>query len=322
MKDQDPISSTRLATLLTPGSSSNVEATKQVETAIRDLFPKIPEADLKSIAQRAFQEVRFTKFSKNLASDKLKGSGRVGTAARLTLERRVQLAVLAHIRHVYTNYDEMLKKGTWQDARRHVERSCIDQLVKWRGEDDSDGHEFEDVFREIIVLDEEAGVPDGSNGNSSETSDYDSDDSNESDDSSIQIISSPKEAHELVEESNGFNGWVLRHSVSQSPYRDEASGRPVHLDAVSHTDIHPRIQKHMRSSVRRQQALRQTFRDRYQAAQARRKEHQLILYRPSKPTQLAAKPEHADQAFTSAQPHTMHVMAYVFEFSFDFLLNR
>ena len=69
----------------------------------------------------------------------------------MSLVRRVQLAVTAHIRHVYTDYDFLLKIVTWPEARRQVEKLCLDRLILWRG-DDEDPNAMEDILREVIVI--------------------------------------------------------------------------------------------------------------------------------------------------------------------------
>jgi hypothetical protein len=61
----------------------------------------------------------------------------VGLQADLTLSRRVQLAVIAHIRHAHTRYDLLLKETSWENARRTVESLCLDILVKWRGDEET-----------------------------------------------------------------------------------------------------------------------------------------------------------------------------------------
>jgi len=71
------------------------------------------------------------------------------------MARKVQLAVVAHIRHQYTDYDKLLKITSWGDARRQVEQPCLDQIVKWRGEGEEEVSELEDIFREVIVLDDD-----------------------------------------------------------------------------------------------------------------------------------------------------------------------
>ncbi|MCJ1461708.1 hypothetical protein MMC07_000306 [Pseudocyphellaria aurata] len=111
----------------------------QAREAIKDLFPKIPDKDIHEIICRAFQ----------------KGKDRVGTAVELPLSRRVQLAVVAHIRHVYTNYDRLLRIGTREEARAQIEKPCLDQLVRWRGDDDDDPNAMEEILREVIVIDDD-----------------------------------------------------------------------------------------------------------------------------------------------------------------------
>jgi hypothetical protein len=71
------------------------------------------------------------------------------------LARRVQLAVVAHIRHVYTDYDKMLKTGTWMQARQNVEHVSLAKLKEWRDESGEQSNEIEDTFREVIVLDDD-----------------------------------------------------------------------------------------------------------------------------------------------------------------------
>ena len=69
----------------------------------------------------------------------------------MTLVRRAQLAVIAHIRHVYTEYDNLLRQGTWQAARQRVEQQCLDKLIQWRG-DEGNANNVDDILREVIVI--------------------------------------------------------------------------------------------------------------------------------------------------------------------------
>lgn len=85
----------------------------------------------------------------------IQGTNRVGNAKELPLARRVQLAVVAHIRHVYTDYDQILKIGTWTEARQKVEHVSLAKLKEWRDEAGEPTNEVEDTFREVIVLDDE-----------------------------------------------------------------------------------------------------------------------------------------------------------------------
>lgn len=68
------------------------------------------------------------------------------------MHRRAQLGVLAHIRHVYTNYEQLLRTGEWKDARAAVEHQCLDKLVQWRGDDEDDTDAMTDILREVIVI--------------------------------------------------------------------------------------------------------------------------------------------------------------------------
>ncbi|KAF2682149.1 hypothetical protein K458DRAFT_307996 [Lentithecium fluviatile CBS 122367] len=112
-----------------------------IRGAVREMFPKIPEADLTSIVNHAFEE----------------GTNRVGNAKELSLARRVQLAVVAHIRHTYTEYDHILKTktGSWTEARQKVEHVSLAKLKEWRDEAGQVSNELEETFREVIVLDDD-----------------------------------------------------------------------------------------------------------------------------------------------------------------------
>ena len=79
----------------------------------------------------------------------------MGNATELPLARRVQLAVVAHIRHTYTDYDKMLKTGSWSEARQKVEHVSLAKLKEWRDETGEQSNEIEDTFREVIVLDDD-----------------------------------------------------------------------------------------------------------------------------------------------------------------------
>lgn len=78
----------------------------------------------------------------------------VGLQADLTLSRRVQLAVIAHIRHTHTRYDLLLRQTSWENARRTVESLCLDILVKWRGDEETGRDQLDEVLREIVVIDD------------------------------------------------------------------------------------------------------------------------------------------------------------------------
>ena len=93
----------------------------------------------------------------------MQGKKKVGTAVELPLARRAQLAVVAHIRHIYTDYDRLLRVTSFQEARAIVEDPTLEKLVEWRGDDENGKVVLEDVFREVIVIsdDEEESESDG-----------------------------------------------------------------------------------------------------------------------------------------------------------------
>ncbi|PTB63802.1 hypothetical protein BBK36DRAFT_1125735 [Trichoderma citrinoviride] len=113
----------------------------QVDAAIRDLFPRVPNTDRQMIIEHSF-----TRGSNNRSENP------VGFSEHLTLSRRVQLAVLAHIRHVHTRYDALLKETTWQNARKTVESLCLDILVKWRGDEETGRDQLDEILREVVVI--------------------------------------------------------------------------------------------------------------------------------------------------------------------------
>jgi hypothetical protein len=90
---------------------------------IREAFPRLVSGREKKIAEHAC----------------LKYSGRIGRSAlgKKMDEQAVRLAVIAHIRHNETNYDELLGKG-WErsDARIAVADRVDEVLNRWRVVDD------------------------------------------------------------------------------------------------------------------------------------------------------------------------------------------
>ena len=90
----------------------------QFAARVKELFPGCPAGREREIAEHAC----------------LKYSGRVGrsTSAKALDEEAVRLAVVAHLRHRETRYDELLAKGhdRWE-ARTAVEKTVHEVLRKW-----------------------------------------------------------------------------------------------------------------------------------------------------------------------------------------------
>ena len=87
---------------------------------VRELFPNCPPGREVTIAEHAC----------------LKYSGRVGrsAAAKSFDENAVQLAVIAHIRHVETEYDTLLVDGYDRREARAVVAAAVNQvLTQWEG---------------------------------------------------------------------------------------------------------------------------------------------------------------------------------------------
>jgi len=94
---------------------------KRFAQAIRQLYPKCPPKAAQSMAEHACA----------------KYSGRVGrsAAAKALDENAIRPAVTAHIRHVETQYDELLMSGVDRfEARFCVEGAVRSVLAIWRGE--------------------------------------------------------------------------------------------------------------------------------------------------------------------------------------------
>jgi hypothetical protein len=94
------------------------EYVKRFEMRVRELFHHCPPGREVAIAEHAC----------------LKYSGRVGRSASAKSfdENAVRLAVIAHIRHTETQYDDFLATGyeRWE-ARAHVEKAVAQVLSSW-----------------------------------------------------------------------------------------------------------------------------------------------------------------------------------------------
>ncbi|KAK8093793.1 hypothetical protein PG997_000478 [Apiospora hydei] len=148
-----------LAAVPLPGEPESIpqsqqEINMQADAVLRDLFPRIPNTDRQEIILHAFQK-----------NSKFNGEYKVGMASELPLARRVQLAALAHIRHTHTRYDKLLRETTWANARKAVEQTCLDVIVKWRGDEETGRDQLDEILREVIeISDSEDGSEDESSG--------------------------------------------------------------------------------------------------------------------------------------------------------------
>ncbi|KAI2631708.1 hypothetical protein GGS21DRAFT_157814 [Xylaria nigripes] len=124
-----------------PIPNSQWEIDQEADAVLRDLFPRIPHTDRQEIINHAFKK-----------DGTYNGDYKVGMARELTLARRVQLAALAHIRHTHTRYDALLKESDWANARKAVEKPCLDIIVKWRGDEETGRDQLDEILREVIEI--------------------------------------------------------------------------------------------------------------------------------------------------------------------------
>jgi hypothetical protein len=95
------------------------EYVERFAARVRELFPSCPAGREVEIAEHAC----------------LKYSGRVGrsAAAKRLEEDTVRIAVVAHIRHAETNYDQLLGRGIERHEARAMVADAVDQvLARWR----------------------------------------------------------------------------------------------------------------------------------------------------------------------------------------------
>ncbi len=139
------------------------ETEEDVRAVMREMFPKMPQDDLDSVVATSWAH------------------GKVGKSD-MELPRRIQLGTIARIRHVYTDYDALLKAlHNWEMCRSIVERECLAKLIEWRG-DDAEDEEARMMAQRVLVeiLDDEEmermrNDQEAGNGNSSSTSSYETD---------------------------------------------------------------------------------------------------------------------------------------------------
>ncbi|KAF2467776.1 uncharacterized protein BDR25DRAFT_59551 [Lindgomyces ingoldianus] len=88
----------------------------QAQAELTILFPKMPKNETEVVLKRAFR----------------KNSGRVGRTTQISMRKKVQLAVIAHIRHVHTQYDQLLDNGMErEDGRKATWKGVQDVLRQW-----------------------------------------------------------------------------------------------------------------------------------------------------------------------------------------------
>jgi hypothetical protein len=108
------------ATLATRRAAVQKRDSGEISKASAELlvqFRKIPAAEKELVLKHGFK----------------KHSGRVGRTASITLEKKVTLAVIAHIRHKHTEYDALLRAGEAREKARKLTWKTIEGVMKQWG---------------------------------------------------------------------------------------------------------------------------------------------------------------------------------------------
>lgn len=101
-------------------TQEDAEFVRDMAAAICRLYPGCPPGEAADLAAHAGR----------------RSSGRVGRSAagRQLHEEALRLAVVAHIRHAHTRYDELLMTGAGrQDARSAIAAEIDEVLARWKG---------------------------------------------------------------------------------------------------------------------------------------------------------------------------------------------
>jgi hypothetical protein len=97
-------------------ADQDVDLARSMQAKLMEMFPGCPAKDAESIARHT----------------SVRGSGRVGRseAGRSLDEEALRLAVIAHIRHRHTTYDQSLMQGRDRSSARHEVRDRIEEIVE------------------------------------------------------------------------------------------------------------------------------------------------------------------------------------------------
>lgn len=133
----------------------------------------------------------------------------------MSLTRRVHLAVLAHIRHHYTRYDQLLKETTWENARKLVQSVCLDVLVKWRGDEENGRDQLDEIIREVVIISD-------TEDDDEESDEDDSEDEDEDDEEEDEAEETGKTTQGLASTALPHAGEVPRREASVKPKNNKA----------------------------------------------------------------------------------------------------
>lgn len=119
--------------------------------------------------------------------------------------------MVAHVRHVYTDYDRLLKTTSFHEARGVVEHTTLAKVIEWRGDDENGQTVLEDVFREVIVISD-----DDDSESEEETADLAGHQN-----TSVEILPSDTRAHEIrsqpINNTNPLGRDLARELSEEAP---------------------------------------------------------------------------------------------------------
>ena len=177
---------------------AQTENMEQVRSTIKELFPHIPDDDLDQVIKTGW------------------APGNVGTQPHLPLPRRAALATGAHVRHVHTDYDLLLRSFRYHTARAEVEAECLSKLQEWSAATGDDQKMLVELSRESIP---EAGVDDHIGEHRHEPEDLETGDDDS--DASVEFI------HERVAAGNEIGEEVDDEAARSFLNRYQSSNRTM-----------------------------------------------------------------------------------------------
>lgn len=198
------------------------------------------------------------------------GEPTVGNQSKIPLSRRVQLAVLAHIRHQHTRYDQLLRETSWMNARKVVEPVCLDIILKWRGNEENGRDQMDEILREIVIItdsesddevviitdseseDEIVVITDSENEGEARQSSSESDRSSEERETTSRISSEEIFQWRPKDKINYSGSETIEHATNQC--QKKTSDRLISVGSNTNLTIHKRRDRAAQRGFKRYQA--------------------------------------------------------------------
>lgn len=212
----------------------------------------------------------------------------------LPLHRRVQLAVLAHIRHTHTRYDHLLKEADWHIARKAVEKTCLDILVKWRGDEETGRDQLDDILREVVVISDDSD-------DSEDSQDSDSDSDQDEDDYSDSSV--PDNAVDPVNQATKPRNSALAHKSQPKRRRQRKTRKQQRPKQPGFGSVQPKpntTSKKDKRGFKRYEAAQATMTRRWEEAISRHR-HELDVNSPARAARMSRVPSQTIQQRPSVE---------------------